>query len=69
MVGVRYVLLMIAVVALVGCGKGEDEAVPMTQVGAEDLLSYDDFEETKAAAEAKEKSESAEHTGRVIEKK
>ena len=48
----RYFLLMIAVV-LVGCGEAEHEVAPMVRAKQEDLLTYEDSEEAKAAAEAK----------------
>jgi hypothetical protein len=45
----KQVLLIIAVVALVGCGEAEHEAAPMVQAEQEDLLTYEDSEEAKAA--------------------
>ena len=49
----KQLLLICAAVALVGCGEAEQEAAPMAQAHAEELLTYEDSEEAKAAAEAK----------------
>ena len=45
---------------MVGCGEAEQEAAPMAQAHAEELLTYEDSEEAKAAAEKARKSEEAE---------
>ena len=49
----KQLLLIFAMVALVGCGEAEHEVGPMVQAKQEDLLTYEDSEEAKAAAEAK----------------
>ena len=45
----KQLLLIFAMVALVGCGEAEHEVGPMVQAKQEDLLTYEDSEEAKAA--------------------
>ena len=66
----KQLLLICAVVALlVGCGEAEQEAAPMAQAHAGDVLTYEDSEEAHAAAETKRQSEILEKAIRKAAKK